>query len=811
MPTTKPHFIPDLPQRRTLAIGTSAAPLDRPLGSLRPEAAARFGRAAVTSVATAALVNAMAFTGNAQAQDVAAPTTPTKKKADASEVEGTLPDVVVVGDRDGYKPETVSSTKYTEPLRDIPQSITVVPRAVIEQQNATNLRDVLRNVPGISLQAGEGGGGPGGDFLSIRGFNARNDIFIDGVRDFGGYSRDAFNMEQVEVVKGPASTYTGRGSTGGSVNVSSKAPRLDNAFYNLTLGVGTEEYKRGTIDINQPIYKHQGPAPATDGKAMLDGKGAVAPTPTTDFAVGLRLNAMWMESDIAGRDEVEYSRWGIAPSLAFEFGEDTRLTLSYFHLQQDNQPDYGIPWVPNTQNIFGPKLWNKPSPVDYSNYYGLLDRDYEEIRTDLGTLQFETKAGDWMRVRNIIRYGQTTRDSVTTAPRYNTSFDPSDAMTRQFQSRDQTDTIISEQFDVRFSFETFGVKHELVTGFDYAHETAENNLRAAPGAPPADVFNPNPHQKFSGPITYTGAVNESTTDNIGLFLFDTLKFGKHWELSGGVRWDYYDADLDQRAVNGVTTSFGRLDKIWSYRVALAYKPVEIGTIYAAYGTSFNPSAEGAVSLAPLTDATAALEPEENRTFEVGTKWDLFDEKLSLTAAVFRTEKTNARTPGLTPDDPPTVLDGEQQVQGFEIGIAGSITEHWKVFGGYTFLDSEIKKSNTRTAIPGSTDTKSQVGNELPQTPQHSFSLWTTYSLPWEIEIGAGAQYVGSRYSSTDNLREAPDYWLFDAMISKQITKNIKAQLNVYNLADEEYIDRVGGGHFIPGAGRTGVFSVSFTF
>lgn len=781
--------------------------------SLRGDPAAIFTR---TSVATVAM--AMILTGDGSAQSPAATPAPKRPSGGTSE----MPEVVVRGQQDeagSYRATGVSNPQYTEPLRDIPQSITVVPAAVIQEQNATSLRDVLRNVPGISMQAGEGGAGPAGDFLSIRGFNARNDIFIDGVRDFGGYTRDPFNFEAVEVVKGPASSYTGRGSTGGSVNLTSKHAGLEKSFYNATLGIGTEEFRRATIDINQvltPIWSRSTTGQlqvATDPKSV-DPKAGVQPVapPPPEFTAALRVNGLYHENEIANRDWVENQRWGIAPTLTLGFGDNTRLYLSYFHMQQDNLPDYGIPWIPATQSIFGPELINKPSPVNCSNYYGLLARDYEDIVTDIGTLEFDQKFSEWFSLRNTVRYGQTKRDSITTAPRYiNGVTDPAVAINRQLQARDQTDTIISEQFDMRFSFSTWGVKHELVTGFDISRETAENDLRATTGVSVASLYHPDATDHWSGRIYYTGAVNESTSDNAGIFLGETMKF---WDdkiqLSGGARWDYYDAKLEQKDAAGVTTVFGRQDKVWSYRVALAYKPIEAGTLYIAYGTSFNPSAEGAVSTSLLTDATAMLKPEENETIEAGVKWEFFDKRLLVSGAAFRTDKTNARTPGLTPEDPPTVLEGEQRVQGFEIGVAGSITDHWKVFGGYTYLDSEVRKTNTFTTLPDGSMV-SQEGNKLPQTPEHSFSLWTTYSLPWEIEVGAGAQYVGSRYSSTDNLREAPDYWLFDAMISKQITKNIKAQINVYNLGDEKYIDRVGGGHFVPGAGRTGVLTIGMTF
>ncbi len=789
-------------KRRACQGGSERLRADSPRGFIR------------TSATAAALANAMMLSGNAQAQSPQPQTDGTPPPATEPERTATVAELIVRG-RVPYKPDTVQSRQYTEPLRDVPQSVTVIPRALIEEQNATSLRDVLRNVPGISMQAGEGGGGPGGDFLSVRGFNARNDVYIDNIRDFGGYSRDPFNFEAVEVIKGPASSYTGRGSTGGSINLVSKVPSFDSSFYQATLGGGTEDFKRFTFDVNQEL------TPLWEGRRVeTDESGKEKVVITEPFLkTSFRLNGLWTEGDVSNRDEVDYSRWGIAPSLTLGFGKDASLMLSYFHLEQDNVPDYGIPWVPSTQAVLPQRFWNKPPPVDFDNFYGLLERDNEEISTDIATLRYEQKVDNWFSLRNTARYGQTHRDSITTAPRFIANVtNPSVAIIRQFQARDQVDEIIANQLDMRFSFEAFAARHELVTGIDFAHESAENKLRAADAAPPADLYNPNPHQPYLGTITYTGAVNESVSDNVGLFLGETMKFwGDKIQLSGGLRWDYYEAELEQRAAPTVpgglapAAVFERIDRVFSYRVALAYKPVSIGTVYVAYGTSFNPSAEGAVSLAPLTAATALLEPEENRTFEIGTKWDLLQERLALTAAVFRTDKTNARTPGLTVNDPPTVLDGEQRVQGFEIGAAGNITEHWKVFGGYTYLDSEIRKTNALTTDPITGNLVPQEGNRLPQTPEHSFNLWTAYALPWAIEIGAGVSFVDDRFSSADNLRVAPDYWLFDALISKQFTKNIKAQINVYNLADERYIDRVGGGHFIPGAGRTAAVTVGIAF
>lgn len=690
-----------------------------------------------------------------------------------------LPDVVVKGQQeqtDSYKPEKLESPRYTEPLRDVPQTITVVPRAVMEQQNATSLRDVLRNVPGISFQAGEGGV-PAGDNLSIRGFSARTDMFVDNVRDFGGYSRDPFNLEQVEVAKGPSSTSAGRGSTGGSINLVSKAPQLDR-FYDASFGVGSEDYQRFTLDVNQLVTK--------------------SPVPGT----AVRLNGMWNDAGVAGRDVVNNERWGLAPSVAFGLGTPSRATLSYFHLEQDNIPDYGIPWVPTNS---GPlrAYGNKPAPVDYDNFYGLKSKDFETTRTDIPTLLLEQDFGEQFSLRNLSRYGRNDRDSVITAPRF-ANANTGTTITRQNQSRDQVDSIFVNQTDFTSRFDTWKFNHTLVTSLEYAHESSVNYSRTGL-VTQTTLFNPNTDQVYTGDIRRNGVRAEGKSDSFAVSAFDTIKFGEHWQAQGGVRFDHFSTDY-RSITNGRPRmdELSRTDEEVSWRAGLVYKPVQQGSIYAAYGTSFNPSAEGlTLSSAQTAANNIDTDPEESRTFEVGTKWDLFENRLSLSFAVFRTEKTNARTED--PADPTDiiVLDGEQRVDGIEIGAAGRLTEKWQVYGGYAYLVSEITQSNN----------PQEKGNELSNTPKNTFSLWTTYDLPWNLQVGGGAQYTDSRYSSNTevNRREAPSYILFDAMAAWNVSKNFTLRLNVYNLADEEYIDRVGGGHFVPGAGRSAVLTASLKF
>jgi catecholate siderophore receptor len=683
-----------------------------------------------------------------------------------------MPEVVVTGQQQrSYKPESSSSPKFSQPLLDVPQTVTVVPQAAIAEQNANTLRDVLRNVPGISIQAGEGGV-PAGDNLAIRGFNARTDIFIDGIRDFGGYSRDTFNIEQVEVIKGPSSSFGGRGSTGGAINMASKYATSD-SFTNATLGLGTDSYQRGTIDVNRPIAGKEGTA--------------------------VRLTGVWHAQDVAGRNAVDAERWGLSPSVSFGIGTPTRLDIGFFHLSQDNLPDYGIPWVPATNTALS-GYGNQPPPVNYENFYGLRARDYEKTETNIGTVKVQHDASDTLSIRNITRYGQTDRDSLITAPRF--ASDASTTINRNLQSRDQVDSILANQTDVTVKFDTAKVNHTVVTGVDLSREESENYARSGPAAPTADLFNPNPNDTYTGLITRTGARTEAIAQTQAAYAFDTMKFGEQFELSGGARWDSFKVDYESDSTASATTPLHRTDDMISWRAGAVYKPLPNGSVYAAYGTSFNPSAEG-LTLANTATATNNIntDPEESRTFEIGTKWEVIKRKLLTSLAVFRTEKTNARTEDPANPADVIVLDGEQRVDGVEVGAAGNLTDAWTLFGGYTYLDGKVVSSNNPL----------EVGRELSNTPRHSFSAWSTYQLPANFDIGAGMQYVDKRFNSTTTPRLAPSYWTMDAMAAYKVNDNFTLRLNAYNLFDEEYIDRVGGGHFIPGSGRAAVLTTEVKF
>jgi catecholate siderophore receptor len=672
--------------------------------------------------------------------------------------------VAVTGERG-----RMTSPRFTEPLRDIPQTITVVPSSVIEAQGATTLRDVLRNVTGISIQAGEGGV-PAGDNLSIRGFNARTDFFIDGVRDVGGYSRDPFNVEQVEVVKGPSSSIAGRGSTGGMINMATKSPHMA-ASRHVSVGIGSSDYKRGTLDVNQPI-------------GVIDG-------------AAFRFNAMWNDADTPGRDAVTNERWGIAPSLAFGLGTPTRVAVDYTHLGQENVPDYGIPWVPNT-NVPLRAYADSAPPVSLSNFYGLTSRDYEETETDVATGRVEQDFGAAASLRSIVRLGRTRRDSLITAPRFESN--ASTAIRRtDWKSRDQSDAIVASQTDVTSRFRTGPIGHTVSTGLEVSRETSENWSRSEEGAisPSTDLFAPDFSTPYQSRLVRNGAVTEATADSAAIFAFDTVELGRRFEVNAGLRWDRFALDYRTVDAAGQETMLQRADRMVSWRGGAVYKPRQNGSVYVGVGTSLNPSTEGL----SLSTATASLEPETTRSMEAGTKWDLFAGRLAVNTAAFRTTKINARTPGINAGDPPTVLEGEHTVDGIELGANGSVSARWQVFGGYTFMDSEITRSNNAA----------EVGKEFGNTPNHSLSLWSTYRLPRGIEVGGGAQYVGDRFNGNTGARTAPGYWVADAMAAYRVSDQLSLRVNGINVTNERYIDRIGGGHFVPGRGRSVMLTADLGF
>lgn len=723
--------------------------------AIRPGTTRSLVAAAVSiALGTASCLSAALAQESSSAQEQATP-------------DATLPKVSVEAeDPTSYRVQESSLSKIAVPLLDTPQTITIIPQSIIQARNATTLRDALRNTSGITFQAGEGGGGlPGDQNFSMRGFNSRSSLFADGIRDPGSYARDTFFIQQVEVAKGPAAVLGGRGATGGLVNQVTKTPHADSTS-DFDVSAGTDDYVRATMDLNQPF-----------GGSMAG-----------------RLNLMYDDGDVPGRDVVETSRWGVAPSFAWGLGTDTGLTLSYLHIEQDNVPDYGLPWNTPAGNDTGLDL-------DFSNFYGLIDYDFEDIDTDSLTGRLTHEFNEDVRVEATARWLDTLRDSAITAPR---------PPNRQLQQRRQGNELLALQTNVLAGLDWGGVSHTVVTGVEISREDTDNRNQAqATNQPPIlDVENPDPSEQPLGPMPENvgnPGPSDARVDTLALYVFDNIALTERWEINGGVRWENYD--VDYQLLNLSTTELTRLSSDgdeFSWQAGVVYKPMSNMSVYAAIGTSFEPAFDAAASGVALselpTQATDPnLDPEESRNYEVGAKWQTEDAGLQLTAAIFRTEKFNART--RTTTDDVFTLDGEQQVTGAELSLIGNLTERWSAFAGYVYMDSEYKASANPL----------EQGHVLVFTPENTFNFWTTYTLPVGLELGVGGQFMDSVYRNVTSTAEVPSYWLFDAMATYPLTDTITLQLNASNLADEEYIDRVGGGHFVPGPGRRVTLTARFAF
>jgi catecholate siderophore receptor len=762
------------------------------------------------------LTNAIMATGAAHAADAPAPSptapsqaskpgAPSTAATDASAngnsplSSSSLNEIVVTAKpADSYQTTESANGKYTESLRDTPQSITIIPQALMQDQNDSTLQQALQNVPGITFQAGEGAS-LAGDNILIRGYSAQDDIFVNGFRDTGVYNHDPFNLQQVEVVKGPASAYSGHGSTGGSVNLITKEANLTPSYQGTT-GFGTDQYYRDTIDINQPLGE-------------LGSEFS-----TTAF----RLNAMYQYNEYSERNDVYDSRWGIDPTLTWGLGTDTKVTVDYLHLQEFNLPSYGIPTIRPTDiptvTATNPSQLSHVggvAGVPYNNFYGLVDRDYQKSTTDIPTVKVSHAFDDFLKVENTSRYENTYSSQIASPPRFEAGVDPGTSpgaiiplqpgnVAIEQRARRQINSLFGNQTEFSGKFDTWTFKHDWVFTLE-ASEEAENARTSVGNGianPPTQtsLLSPDNNAAYPFPLVW-GPGTTDRIDDYAFSLFDSIKLDPHWILSGGMRFDHAESSQ----TGGGLPNLSRVDDLPSYRAALTYKPIEPVSLYFGYGTSYNLSIEGTSSNTGspdgLTQASANLEPEKNQTYEFGAKWDVLKERLSLGSAFFRTTKDNTRV-----TDPTTNLitnAGTTRVQGIEVSAAGNITDEWKVFGGYTYMQSEIMSNPTGS-------TALLVGNKLPNVPDQSASLWTTYDLLPKLTIGSGANFVDKRYATTANTWSAAGYWTQQAMLAYKVSQNVKCQVNVSNLWDEHYIYATGS-NSIPGSGRSVTFTTTFKF
>jgi catecholate siderophore receptor len=721
---------------------------------------------------------------------------------------------------------SVSMDRFTEPLIETPQSITVVPQFVMQDQAISTLRDTLRNVPGISLAAGEAGAQ--GDNLTIRGFTARNDIFLDGIRDFGSYYRDAFNFEQVEALEGPAGIQFGRGSTGGVINQESKGPQVQK-FVNVETQFGTDLTRRFTADMNGPLEEHLG-------------------------GTAFRANFMAEEAAVAGRDGAEIRRFGVAPSISIGLTTNNHATLSYVHLTENDTPDYGLPW-----------LFNKLAPADRHSYFGFADENYLKTNDDILTLKVEHDFSPSLNLHTIARAANYPRDAQITEPQICSNASMSvpvggivsslptlaydSALTCPYTSQTPADQIMQvnrnqiqvksvegilwDQAEISARFKTLGIRHDLVAGAEGGQEVSNPirysyTINKTNTVPSAALIDPNEHQPFAG-TGYVTSIVHTRARSVGLYFIDTAKLGQRFELSGGVRWDRFDTDYNLYqptppaggTVTATVPPLSRLDEQPSYRAAMVYKPSSHGSLYFDYGTSFDPSAEALSLSVGLVNGNVA--PEENESYEAGAKWSFLNDRLLTEGAWFRTEKDNAHETSPTNSND-IVAAGNQRVKGVQISLVGRLPQDMDLVIGYAYLDSSVLSSQFFPAA---------VGYPLANVPRQTFNAFVTHRLPWRLNGGLGGNYLGSRTASSTvpyvptgfapnprgpgyvvtsaAMKQVPGYWLFSAMLKRPLTEKLELQANINNLLNRYYIDLPHPSHLVPGAGASALIGINFRF
>lgn len=706
------------------------------------------------------------------------------------------------------KVDTAPSAKFTAQLLDTPKTVQVINEELIKQSGATSLQEALKATPGITFGNGEGGS-PTGDQPFIRGADAQSSTFVDGLRDIAAGTREVFNLESVEVIKGADSAYAGRGGAGGSINLTTKKAKADN-FISGDVGLGTDNYKRATLDLNRKLGE----------------------------TIGFRLNAMAHDADVPGRNGPENKRWGIAPTVTFGMGTPTEVTLSWQHLQTDDMPDGGVPYLyssstngagtTNATQLPGGSVIRPTYGSNRANWYGLKDRDYSKEESDLFSASIEHKFTEHNKFRNTLRYSKSKQDTVWTQPddskgnvlngyvyrRGNARL--ADVRTLQnvseFTGKAQTGTIAhSYAFGLELSKEKSDVKSSAVQqGNPIANCPAPGNMWCTP------LDNPDSSVPWNFAWTLPAQPTLNQIDTTALYGFDTLKFNDQWLLNAGLRVDHYRLSASGPAGGRGATAYPaydlkRSDTLYNYQLGLVYKPATNGSIYASFGTSSRPGGStlgnGNEDLSTTTNALADLKPEKTRSIELGTKWEVLQQQLSLNAALFRNEVTNVRIT----ENGVTYMGGNKVVNGLELGFSGRILPQLSVFGGYTYMDSEQKDLGLNN-----------VGNGLPfpNTPKHSFSLWASYKPMAKLTLGLGlyaqsevAQgYVRSGVDQGIVTKGVAGYSRYDAMASYQFNPNLALQLNVYNLTDKVYYSGVRSPHYANiGAGRSAVATLKFTY
>ncbi|MGY8661149.1 TonB-dependent receptor [Bradyrhizobium sp. UFLA05-109] len=699
-----------------------------------------------------------------------------------------------------------ASSKFPEPILNTPKSITVLTKDVLEDKNATTLKQAILSTAGVTLGTGEGGNAFGDRFF-IRGFDARNDVFIDGVRDSGVSVRENFFTEQVEILRGPGSSFAGRGTTGGAINIVTKQATTAGNFYNMDTTFGTDRTKRVVLDVNQVI------------------------NPT----LAVRAGGLFQDAGVAGRDYVKDNRDGGFVATTWKPVDAVKITAGYIHTELTGLPDFGVPYYrPSTASTAG-----GPFPdfgANRNNWYGFVNRDFYRTGQDIGSLNAEVQVTPDLLITNKFRDSHSTQNYIGTLPESPVLTTPLSAstLTANPQSRYQATDVIANQTEATYKFnDGAGFRHTALAGFEYDHETSSidkyvglssevlpGGFTGAGSLTGVSVFNPQfTNIPFGIPGGLSGLPTNIKIDTKSVYVLDSANYNDLLILNGGVRYDDYNIKVNgYGTVNGVANVFGQQQQDYgmpNFNLGLTLKPLPNGSVYAAYATSSNPVGaefDGTSvqygGLAPVLNGNVPqiFGPEKNKAIEVGTKWELFDRHLLLTAALFQTEKENAREsrnitaatatatcpyPAGTTGTVSCITAGAAyRIRGIDLGVGGKITDKWSIFGGLVLMQSEVTKS----LVPPANTTlyTTNVGLPLSNVAHQSFSLLTKYQLTDVWELGGQAVYRSKIYGGTflaaNQGTSIPSYWRFDAFAEAKINKNWQVKLFVNNIFDKRYYD-----------------------
>jgi catecholate siderophore receptor len=634
---------------------------------------------------------------------------------------------ITVSEPPGYQvPVITSGTKTPTPLRDVPQSVTVVTRQLMQDQLMTSIGDVVRYVPGVSLHQGENNR----DQVILRGNSSSADFFVDGIRDDVQYYRDLYNLERVEALKGPNAMIFGRGGGGGVINRVTKEAGFS-PLREVDLQGGSYSNQRLTADFDQPL-----------------GEG-----------LALRLNGLFEDSG-SFRDRVDLQRSGIAPTLTYTPGDSTKITVGYEHFHDIRVADRGIT-----------SYRGRPADVDIDTFYGNPDASHVRALVNLASAGIEHQLGG-LTLRNRTLYGDYDRSYQNFVPGAVTA-DKSQVTLTAYNNATQRRNLFN-QTDLVYSLNTGSVRHTLLAGAEVGRQLTDNFRNTGFFNNTAtSILVPYNDPTIGTPVTFrqsaTDADNHLQTDVAALYAQDQIELSSHWQLVAGVRFDRFDLEYHNQR-NG--DRLDRDDDLVSPRAGIIYKPTATLSLYGNYSVSYLPSSGDQFS--SLTTITEQVKPEKFNNYEIGAKWDASN-SLSVTTSVYRLDRTNTRS--TDPNDPTRIVQtGSQRTNGYELGINGQLTPAWSLAGGYAYQDAFVTSATVNA----------RTGAKVAQVPRHTVSLWNNYQFHPKMGAAVGIIYRSAMFATIDNTVTLPGYTRLDVAAYYSLTRDLRLQLNIENLLDKKY-------------------------